>query len=51
MNEQNQRDSIMSMARGAFEERVDYEMDKVIQNISTPTRRPRPSARSPSPSS
>jgi len=31
MNEQNQRDSIMSMARGAFEERVDYEMDKVIQ--------------------
>ena len=30
MNEQNQRDSIMSMARGAFEERVDYEMDKVI---------------------
>ena len=33
MNEQNQRDSIMSMARGAFEERVDYEMDKVIQNI------------------
>ena len=27
MNEQNQRDSIMSMARGAFEERVDYEMD------------------------
>lgn len=50
MNEQNQRDSIMSMARGAFEERVDYEMDKVIQS-STPTRRPRPSARSPSPSS
>lgn len=27
MNEQNQRDSIMSMARGAFEERVDYEED------------------------
>lgn len=51
MNEQNQRDSIMSMARGAFEERVDYEMDKVIQTSSTPTRRPRPSARSPSPSS
>ena len=58
MNEQNQRDSIMSMARGAFEERVDYEMDKVIQNIldpntkatakrkitqPTPTPRPRPS--------
>ena len=27
---------IMSMARGAFEERVDYEMDKVIQNILDP---------------
>lgn len=26
MNEQNQRDSIMSMARGAFEERVVAEM-------------------------
>lgn len=36
MNEQNQRDSIMSMARGAFEECVDYEMDKVIQNILDP---------------
>lgn len=36
MNEQNQRDSIMSMARGTFEERVDYEMDKVIQNILNP---------------
>lgn len=36
MNEQNQRDSIMSMARGAFEERVDYEMDKVIQNNLDP---------------
>ena len=24
------------MARGAFEERVDYEMDKVIQNILDP---------------
>lgn len=30
MNETNNRDSIMRMARGAFEERVDYEMDKVI---------------------
>ena len=39
MNEQNQRDSIMSMARGAFEERVDYEMDKVIQNILDPKRK------------
>lgn len=37
MNEQNQRDSIMSMARGAFEERVDYEIDKVIQNILSPS--------------
>lgn len=34
MNEK--RDSIMRMARGAFEERVDYEMDKVIQNILDP---------------
>lgn len=36
MNETAQRDSIMRMARGAFEERVDYEMDKVIQNIIDP---------------
>ena len=36
MNEQTQRDSIMQMARGAFEERVDYEMDRVIQNILDP---------------
>ena len=36
MNETNNRDSIMRMARGAFEERVDYEMDKVIQNILDP---------------
>ena len=34
MNEN--RDSIMRMAHGAFEERVDYEMDKVIQNILDP---------------
>ena len=34
MNEN--RDSIMRMARGAFEERGDYEMDKVIQNILDP---------------
>lgn len=51
MNEQNQRDSIMSMARGAFEERVDYEMDKVIQNILDPntkaTARPTPTHHSP----
>lgn len=32
MDEQK-RDSILRMARGAFEERVDYEMDRVIQNI------------------
>lgn len=36
MNETSNRDSIMRMARGAFEERVDYEMDKVIQNILGP---------------
>ena len=36
MNEQTRRDSIMQMARGAFEERVDYEMDRVIQNILDP---------------
>ena len=36
MNETSNRDSIMRMARGAFEERVDYEMDKVIQNILDP---------------
>ena len=39
MNEQNQRDSIMSMARGAFEERVDYEMDKVIPNTKATAKR------------
>ena len=49
MNEN--RDSIMRMARGAFEERVDYEMDKVIQNILDPNTKAPPSARSPSPSS
>lgn len=27
------RESIMRMAKGAFEERVDYEMAKVIENI------------------
>lgn len=37
MNETNNRDRFMRMARGAFEERVDYEMDKVIQNILDPT--------------
>ena len=34
------RNSIMQMARGAFEERVDYEMDKVIQNILDPNTKP-----------
>ena len=32
MNEAN-RDSILRMAKGAFEERVDYEMSRVIDNI------------------
>ena len=31
-----QKDSIMRMARGAFEERVDYEMSRVIENILDP---------------
>ena len=31
-----QKDSIMRMARGAFEERVDYEMSRVIDNITDP---------------
>lgn len=35
-NRNQNRDSIMRMARGAFEERVDYEMAKVIQNILDP---------------
>ena len=30
------RDSILQMARGAFIERVDYEMNKVIDNILDP---------------
>lgn len=34
--DQPKRDSIMQMARGAFLERVDYEMDRVIQNILDP---------------
>ena len=29
----DQRTSIMKMAKGAFEERVDYEMSRVIDNI------------------
>ena len=37
MNEN--RDSIIRMARGAFEERVDYEMDKVIQNTKATAKR------------
>lgn len=35
-NRNQNRDSIMRMARGAFEERVDYEMAKVVQNILDP---------------
>lgn len=37
MNETTQtRESIMRMAKGAFEERVDYDMTKVIDNILDP---------------
>lgn len=32
----NETNSIMQMARGAFEERVDYEMEKVVHNILDP---------------
>lgn len=30
------QNSIMQMARGAFQERVDYEMEKVVSNILDP---------------
>ena len=36
MNNNDQRSSIMQMAKGAFNERVDYEMTKVIDNILDP---------------
>lgn len=36
MDKQNQR-SILDMARGAFQERVDCEMAKVIDNILDPS--------------
>lgn len=36
MNESEQRNSIMQMAKGAFQERVDYEMTRVIDNILDP---------------
>ena len=36
MNESEQRNSIMQMAKGAFQERVDYEMARVIDNILDP---------------
>ena len=36
MNNNDQRSSIMQMAKGAFNERVDYEMTKVIDNIMDP---------------
>lgn len=38
-NNQTTRDSIMQMARGAFQERVDYEMSRVIDNILDPNTR------------
>lgn len=34
------QDSILRMARGAFEERADYEMNRVIQNIFDPNTKP-----------
>lgn len=33
METTNNKTSIMQMAKGAFEERVDYEMSKVVDNI------------------
>lgn len=40
MNEQDKRTSILQMARGAIEERVDYEMSRVIDNILDPNTEP-----------
>lgn len=40
MNEQDKRTSILQMARGAIEERVDYEMSKIIDNILDPNTEP-----------
>lgn len=36
MDNTEQRNSIMQMAKGAFQERVDYEMTRVIDNILDP---------------
>lgn len=33
MNKNIDRSSILQMARGAFQERVDYEMGRVVDNI------------------
>ena len=33
MNKNIERSSILQMARGAFQERVDYEMGRVVDNI------------------
>lgn len=33
MNHETQRASILQMARGAFQERVDYEMQRCVDNI------------------
>ena len=40
MNNNEQRNSIMQMAKGAFQERVDYEMNRVIDNILDPNTKP-----------
>lgn len=40
MNEQDKTTSILQMARGAIEERVDYEMSRVIDNILDPNTEP-----------
>lgn len=43
--EQTKASSLIDMANGAIKERLDYEMGRVIQNISDPnTPRPPPSA-------
>ena len=36
MNHETQRASILQMAQGAFQERVDYEMPRLIENILDP---------------
>ena len=38
--EQNQRTSIMQMAQGAFQERVDFEIKRVVDNILDPNTKP-----------